>query len=109
VIRAVVFDFDGVIANSEPLHFRAFAETLAEERVILAEHDYYGRYLGYDETRLRISSNVRLYGSKRSSGTHPYSFPARTPPSAGSQPRCHWRSLLALCVRKFTACWTAPA
>jgi beta-phosphoglucomutase len=49
VIRAVVFDFDGVIANSEPLHFRAFAETLAEEGVMLSEHDYYGRYLGYDD------------------------------------------------------------
>jgi beta-phosphoglucomutase len=49
VIRAVVFDFDGVLANSEPLHFRAFRDILAEEGLSLTEHDYYTRYLGYDD------------------------------------------------------------
>jgi beta-phosphoglucomutase len=49
VIRAVVFDFDGVIANSEPLHFAAFREVLAADGVELSEHDYYARYLGYDD------------------------------------------------------------
>ena len=29
-LDAVIFDFDGVIANSEPLHFEAFGRTLAE-------------------------------------------------------------------------------
>jgi len=48
-LRAVVFDFDGVIANSEPLHFRAFRDVLAGEGVTLAERDYYDRYLGYDD------------------------------------------------------------
>lgn len=49
MIRAVVFDFDGVLANSEPLHFRAFRDVLAEEGVALAERAYYDRYLGYDD------------------------------------------------------------
>jgi beta-phosphoglucomutase len=49
VIRAVVFDFDGVLANSEPLHFRAFRDVLAAEGVILTENAYYTRYLGYDD------------------------------------------------------------
>src|SRR5262244_1889923 len=49
VIRAVVFDFDGVLANSEPLHFRAFRDVLAQEGLTLTEHDYYTRYLGYDD------------------------------------------------------------
>jgi len=49
VLRAIVFDFDGVIANSEPLHFGAFREVLAQEGVTLTEHDYYARYLGYDD------------------------------------------------------------
>jgi beta-phosphoglucomutase len=49
VLRAIVFDFDGVIANSEPLHFRAFRDVLAERGVPLAEHEYYTRYLGYDD------------------------------------------------------------
>jgi len=49
MIRAVVFDFDGVIANTEPLHFRALRDVLAREAVVLTEDDYYGRYLGYDD------------------------------------------------------------
>jgi beta-phosphoglucomutase len=49
VIRAIVFDFDGVIANSEPLHFRAFRDVLAERGIALAEQDYYDRYLGFDD------------------------------------------------------------
>jgi beta-phosphoglucomutase-like phosphatase (HAD superfamily) len=48
-IRAIVFDFDGVIANSEPLHFRAYREVLAHAGVTLDEKDYYARYLGYDD------------------------------------------------------------
>jgi HAD superfamily hydrolase (TIGR01509 family) len=49
VLRAIVFDFDGVIANSEPLHFRAFRDALARLSIDLSEHDYYARYLGYDD------------------------------------------------------------
>jgi beta-phosphoglucomutase len=48
-LRAVVFDFDGVIANSEPLHLRAFQDVLLEERVTLTEADYYTHYLGFDD------------------------------------------------------------
>jgi beta-phosphoglucomutase-like phosphatase (HAD superfamily) len=44
-----VFDFDGVIANSEPLHFQAFRDLLAGEGVTLSERDYYDRYLGFDD------------------------------------------------------------
>jgi HAD superfamily hydrolase (TIGR01509 family) len=49
VLRAIVFDFDGVIADSEPLHFRAFRDVLTDAGVDLAERDYYTRYLGYDD------------------------------------------------------------
>jgi beta-phosphoglucomutase-like phosphatase (HAD superfamily) len=48
-LEAVVFDFDGVIANSEPLHFRAYERVLAGEGVMLSEHDYFARYLGFDD------------------------------------------------------------
>ncbi len=48
-LRAIVFDFDGVIANSEPLHYQAFQEVLAGEGLMLTERDYYDRYLGYDD------------------------------------------------------------
>ena len=49
-LRAIVFDFDGVIANSEPLHFRAFRDVLKEAGIELRERDYYRRYLGYDDS-----------------------------------------------------------
>src|SRR5262245_43435114 len=49
MLKAVVFDFDGVIANSEPLHFRAYRDVLALAGVTLTEADYYARYLGYDD------------------------------------------------------------
>jgi HAD superfamily hydrolase (TIGR01509 family) len=48
-LEAIVFDFDGVIADSEPLHLRAFQQALAEEGVILDHDEYFGRYLGYDD------------------------------------------------------------
>jgi HAD superfamily hydrolase (TIGR01509 family) len=51
VLGAIVFDFDGVIANSEPLHFRAYKDVLAEDGVALSERDYYTRYLGFDDVR----------------------------------------------------------
>jgi beta-phosphoglucomutase-like phosphatase (HAD superfamily) len=49
MLRAVVFDFDGVIANSEPLHFLAFQQALSEMGVALTRADYYSRYLGFDD------------------------------------------------------------
>jgi beta-phosphoglucomutase len=64
VIRAVVFDFDGVLANSEPLHFRAFRDVLAAEGLTLTEDEYYTRYLGYDDLgafrAIAANSNRRL-------------------------------------------------
>jgi beta-phosphoglucomutase len=48
-LQAIVFDFDGVIANSEPLHLRAFQEALAEDGIALSAEEYYAKYLGYDD------------------------------------------------------------
>jgi HAD superfamily hydrolase (TIGR01509 family) len=48
-LQAIVFDFDGVIADSEPLHLKAFQRALAEEGMTLGEHEYFNCYLGYDD------------------------------------------------------------
>ena len=44
-----MFDFDGVIANSEPLHLRAFQDVLAAAEITLTDREYYGNYLGFDD------------------------------------------------------------
>ena len=49
MLSAIIFDFDGVIANSEPLHFRAYERVLAGVGVTLSQHDYFARYLGFDD------------------------------------------------------------
>jgi len=46
---AVFFDFDGVIVNSEPLHFEAFRDVLAREHIDLGEQEYYDELIGFDD------------------------------------------------------------
>lgn len=46
---AIICDFDGVLVNSEPLHFRAFQEVAAEERIDLTEDEYYADLIGFDD------------------------------------------------------------
>ncbi len=48
-LAGVIFDFDGVLANSEPLHLRAYRAVLAPRGIDLAATDYYDRYLGFDD------------------------------------------------------------
>src|SRR5262245_46423548 len=48
-MRAAIFDFDGVIADSEPLHFAALRDTLAEDGVAIGQDEYYRLYLAYDD------------------------------------------------------------
>ena len=49
MIRAIVFDFDGVLADSEPLHLGAYQQVLSKFGVTLSREDYYANYLGYDD------------------------------------------------------------
>jgi len=49
VLRAIIFDFDGVVADDEPLHLESFQRALAECGVALDPKVYYERYLGFDD------------------------------------------------------------
>jgi HAD superfamily hydrolase (TIGR01509 family) len=49
VIAALVFDFDGVLVDSEPLHLRAYQEVLEPLGVSLPREEYYAQYLGFDD------------------------------------------------------------
>ena len=46
MLRAILFDCDGVIADTEPVHFKLFQEVLAEEGISLSESQYYEEYVG---------------------------------------------------------------
>jgi HAD superfamily hydrolase (TIGR01509 family) len=49
MLRAVIFDCNGVIADDEPIHFELFRRVLAEEGLELTRAQYYGKYLHFDD------------------------------------------------------------
>lgn len=61
-LRALIFDFDGVLANTEPLHYAGLRQTLKEIGIELTEAEYYADYLGYDDRgcfRAALAANGR--------------------------------------------------
>jgi len=48
-LHAVILDFDGVIANSEGLHLRAYQDVLAGTGMSISDQAYFERYLGFDD------------------------------------------------------------
>lgn len=49
MLRAVIFDFDGVITDSEILHLRAFNQSLAPYGIEITKNEYYTTYLGFND------------------------------------------------------------
>jgi HAD superfamily hydrolase (TIGR01509 family) len=49
MIRAIIFDLDGTLADTEPLHFAAFAELLGAEGIQLTREEYFERLIGYTD------------------------------------------------------------
>ncbi len=49
MLRAILFDFNGVLVDDEPLHLELFQRVLGEEGIELTREDYYAHYLGYDD------------------------------------------------------------
>jgi beta-phosphoglucomutase len=49
MLRAIIFDCDGVIADTEPLHFAALQSVLGEEGIELSKERYYREYLALDD------------------------------------------------------------
>ena len=59
-MRGVVFDFDGVLADSEPLHLASCQQVFASVGVELSRDEYYAKYLGYDDpTMFRVLAAER--------------------------------------------------
>ena len=61
-LQAIVFDFDGVISDSEALHLRAYQEALAPLGLSLPSDEYYQLYIGYHDMGVveRYAANRRL-------------------------------------------------
>jgi beta-phosphoglucomutase len=49
MLRAVLFDFHGVLVDDEPIHLELAQRVLGEEGIELPAADYYARYLGLDD------------------------------------------------------------
>ena len=52
MIQAIVFDFDGVLADSEPLHLRTYQDVLSSLGITLTREEYYEQYLGFDDVEM---------------------------------------------------------
>lgn len=48
-LRAIIFDFNGVIVDDEPLHLELFRRVLAEEGLTFTDEVYHEKYLGFDD------------------------------------------------------------
>lgn len=51
-LKAILFDFNGVLVDDEPLHASLFQKVLAEEGVRLSPEEYYAKYLPYPDRDL---------------------------------------------------------
>ena len=49
MLRALIFDFNGIIVDDEPIHFELFRKVFSEEGIDLTKQAYYERYLGFDD------------------------------------------------------------
>ncbi len=52
MLRAIIFDFDGIIVDSEPLIMRLTQRMAALEGWAVSEEDYYRNYLALDDRRV---------------------------------------------------------
>jgi beta-phosphoglucomutase len=49
MIRAVIFDLDGTLVDTESIHFAAFNEVLRAEGIEIASKDYFARFIGFND------------------------------------------------------------
>ncbi|HEY0782769.1 MAG TPA: HAD family phosphatase [Thermoanaerobaculia bacterium] len=49
MLRAILFDFNGVLVDDEPIHLEMFQKVLGEESIALTRDEYYERYVGFDD------------------------------------------------------------
>src|SRR5437867_827975 len=63
-LRAIIFDFNGVIADDETPHLLTFQQALQEDGLALTKEDYYGVYLGMDERNCATALVASVTGTR---------------------------------------------
>ncbi|AJE03051.1 HAD family hydrolase [Geobacter pickeringii] len=61
MLSSVIFDFDGIIVDTEPLHYRAFQAVLEPLGLGYPWEEYVNRYMGYDD-RDAFREAYRVHG-----------------------------------------------
>ncbi len=51
MLRAIIFDFNGLIINDEPLHFSAMRDVVASFGIALTKEEYWNKYLPMDDNQ----------------------------------------------------------
>jgi beta-phosphoglucomutase len=50
MLQAIIFDFDGVVIDSEPIHLECFRQVLRQRYAIeITQQEYYERYIAYSD------------------------------------------------------------
>lgn len=49
MLKAVIFDFDGIIVDTEPIHYQAFQEILRPLGCAYSWDEYLEKYIGFDD------------------------------------------------------------
>jgi beta-phosphoglucomutase len=49
MLKAILFDFNGIILDDEPIHFMAMRDTVAAMGIHLSREEYWGKYLPLDD------------------------------------------------------------
>jgi HAD superfamily hydrolase (TIGR01509 family) len=69
MLAAVVFDFDGIIVDSEPLHYEALVEVIRPMGIELTYDEYLARYIGFDDRDCFRTALWESTGIKPPAGT----------------------------------------
>jgi beta-phosphoglucomutase len=48
-IRAIAFDLDGTLSDTEPLHFEAFREVMRPAGIEISREEYFSRLIGFND------------------------------------------------------------
>ncbi len=67
MLRAIIFDFNGVIADDETPHFLTFQQALKENGFAITKEEYYGKFLGMDE---RKCTEILILSAKGAPDSH---------------------------------------